>query len=161
MKSIVKYSLSALLLLLVGACSNVAGDDSRAAAYADRLEQGEAVSAEEYAEMVDFYCNVLNRFDAEIEPLAAAYVETIGSGDSEAVAIALEDLFNAVAQLDADNPNVVRLGNYLVQHAEQMPDDVREKLESCLQSFISHYSNFETTRIKKSRLRYWRNRPLS
>ena len=56
-KHIIPILLTALAL---SACSGAGRENRRAAAYADKIEQSESVTADEYSEMVSFYCSAID-----------------------------------------------------------------------------------------------------
>lgn len=136
-----KIAALAFCALLLGACSGWR-DNRKAAAYADRLEQAESVSAEEYAEMVDFYCAALDRTFAELEPVAKEHADAVNRGDSIHAAKTEKKLSEKTAEMSADRKDLTRLGSQLLRHVGQLPDSTRTRLFDYITSVSDRYSDY-------------------
>lgn len=128
-------------MLLFGACSEARRDNKKAAGYADRLEQAESLPAQEYAEIVDFYCAALDRAFAELEPAADDCAEALDSGDVERAKKASQRLSEQVASVAAERKDLTRLGTQLTAHLHQLPDSTRTRLLQYIASVSTRYSN--------------------
>lgn len=138
----IKFMLLGSLLLLLGACSDAARDDRRAAGYADRLERGETVSAEEYSEIVSFYCGALDRAFAELEPPAREHARMVDSGaDPDEIEKSAAKLLQKVAKVQAGRKNITRLGSALVMKMPAMPDTTRSRLVRYVSDVSTRYSD--------------------
>lgn len=135
--------LCSLTLTVVSACSASYSDNRKAADYAERLETGEAISADEYSEIVTFYCNALDRAFSEMEPAARAHADAVEAGsDQELIERTAEDLKRKAAEAGERRRNLTRLGNALFLAMPQLPDSARTSLVTYLQSVSSRYSDF-------------------
>lgn len=128
--------------LLSGACSRSWRDNHKAAGYADRLEQGETIAAEDYAEIVEFYCGAIDRGLAEMEPLNREHARAVDGGDHELAARTSKALSQKSAEIAAERKDLVRLGSHLYMRLDQMPDSVRARLINYLAGLNTRYSNF-------------------
>jgi len=128
-------------MLLAGACSEARRDNNKAAGYADRLEQAGTLTAQEYAEIVDFYCEALDRAFAELEPTATEYAEAVDNGDTERAEKASRRLTEQVASTAAGRKDLTRLGTQLTAHLHQLPDSTRTRLLQYIASISTRYSD--------------------
>lgn len=120
-----KFFAAALMLLSLGACSQAASDNRRADSYADRLEQAESVSALEYAEIVAFYCDAIDRALAEVAS------DTTATDD---------ELHSRAEAARLKRPGLTRLGNALFTSMPLMPDSTRHTLISRLGELTERYA---------------------
>ena len=138
-----KHTLSALVatLLLATACSSGWNDNRRAAKYADRIEDAEAVSADEYSEMVSFYCDALDRTLKELQPYHEAHARALDGGDTAQVAKTQRELTDKTEQLTNGRQHLTRLGTDLFIHMGEIPDSIRYRLLSHLADIRTRYQN--------------------
>lgn len=134
-------ALAAIILVAATACSNLQRDNRRAAKYADRIEDSEAVTADEYSEMVSFYCEALDRTLSELQPYHDAHVKAIDSGDTALVAKTKRDLTDKTDRIAADSNDLRRLGTGLFLHMNELPDSTRHRLLSYLADLRLRYSD--------------------
>ncbi|MDE6513178.1 MAG: hypothetical protein K2L05_03215 [Muribaculaceae bacterium] len=133
--------LLAATLLLASACSSGWNDNRRAANYADRIEDAEAVSASEYSEMVTFYCSALDRTLQELQPYHEAHAKALNSGDTAQVAKTQRELTEKTEQLATGRKHLKRLGTALFLHMGELPDTTRHRLLTHLAGIRTHYQN--------------------
>ena len=134
--------IAAGMLLMLGACSQAGRDDRQASIYADRLEKGEAISAREYADIVEFYCEALDRTLLDIGPAAKAYAAALEANDSTAALITAQELNRATAEAHDKRRNLVRLGSNLQAHLPDLPDTTRTRLVEHITTVTLKYSDF-------------------
>lgn len=127
--------------LMAFSCSQTWSDNRQAAVYADRIETSEAVSAEEYSEMVTFYCQALDRTLANLKPFHEAHVAAIESGDTALIAKTGRELTDKTESSARDSKNVKRLGTQLFNHMGELPDTTRHRLLTYLADVYSRYSD--------------------
>ncbi len=139
MKHTLTLTAAALMLLLAAACTAAWSDNRRAAKYADRIEDAETVSAQEYSEMVSFYCAALDRTLDELEPYHRAHAKAIDGGDTAQVAKTKRQLSDKTDRVAADRKHLKRLGTDLFLHMSELPDTTRYRLLSHLADIRSRY----------------------
>lgn len=128
-------------LLLTTACSNLQRDNRRAAEYADRIESTEAITADEYSEMVSFYCAALDRTLGELQPYHDAHAKAIDSGDTALVAKTKRELTDKTDRIASDSKHIQRLGTNLFLHMSEIPDTTRHRLLSYMADLRTRYQN--------------------
>lgn len=128
-------------MLLLGACSEAWRDNKKAAGYADRLEQADPLTAQEYTEIVDFYCAALDRAFAELEPTVAEYAEAVNKGDTIRAEKASQRLTEQVASTAAERKDLTRLGSQLTVNLHQLPDSTCTRLIKYISSIYVRYSD--------------------
>lgn len=131
----------AATLLLTTACSSGWNDNRRAARYADRIEDAEAVSADEYSEMVTFYCGALDRTLQELQPYHEAHAKALDSGDTAQVAKTQRELSDKTDRMANERKHLKRLGSDLFLHMSELPDTTRHRLLSHLADIRTRYRN--------------------
>ncbi|MBD5178296.1 MAG: hypothetical protein HDR45_02495 [Bacteroides sp.] len=139
--NLIQVAALAALMCCASACSQAWRDDRRAATYADRIENSEAVSAEEYSEMVTFYCRALDRSLDKLKPLHDAHAAAVASGDTAMIAKTERQLTVETESVARDTKNVSRLGSQLFNHLGALPDTTRHRLLSYLSGIYDRYSN--------------------
>lgn len=130
--------LITLLLLTLSACT----PNHQAGTYVKQLRSGEPVSAQEYAEMVDFYCEALDDILDELEPYHRKLSDAIDSGNTELTEQHAEALQRAQGKLIDKNRNVTELGSELAMRMPLMPDSTRLRLFRHIADISTRYSNF-------------------
>lgn len=131
----------AATLLLATACSSGWNDNRRAARYADRIEDAETVSADEYSEMVTFYCGALDRTLQELQPYHEAHAKALDSGDTAQVAKTQRELSDKTDRMANERKHLKRLGSDLFLHMSELPDTTRHRLLSHLADIRTRYRN--------------------
>ncbi len=122
-----------LLPFLLGACgSKSLSADERAENYISRLESAQAITAEEYADMVEFYGNSIDRRFDRLEPLIRDYTRALDAGDTVAARQAGAAIQARVDSLAATP--VVRLGHALAARLTSMPDSTRARFAAHLRA---------------------------
>lgn len=137
-----KITLLACCMLLLGACTRAQLNNRKAAGMADRLEQGESISAADYSEMVEFYCTTLDRALGELEPLAREHAAAVDKGDTELSARTASKLQNKTAEVQSKNKELTRLGSQLFNHISLMPDSIRTNLLNHIREVSTRYSDY-------------------
>lgn len=137
-----KWILFGLLMIALAGCTSAQRDDRQAGLYAERLERGEAVSADEYAEMVEFYCSALDRTLDEIEPAARAHAEALESADSVRVVETAMALDKAASEAHKRRENLIRLGSGLQRNFVFLPDSLQRRLTDHILAVTLRYSDF-------------------
>lgn len=131
----------AATLLLATACSSGWNDNRRAARYADRIEDAETVSADEYSEMVTFYCGALDRTLQELQPYHEAHAKALDSGDTAQMAKTQRELSDKTDRMANERKHLKRLGSDLFLHMSELPDTTRHRLLSHLADIRTRYRN--------------------
>lgn len=126
---------------ILGSCSAGWRDNRRAAAYADKIEHAESITADEYSEMVSFYCSAMDRTLEELRPYHEAHARALESTDSARVADTERELTDKTAEVSANRSDVRRLGSRLFVHLADMPDSTRRRLLTYLSDLHSRYSD--------------------
>lgn len=129
-------------MLLLAACSGAWSDNRKAASYADRIEKGESISAEDYVEIVEFYCQAIDRGLAELAPLDKEHSRAVDSGNHELAARTSKALARKSAEVAAKRKDLTRLGSQLYIHLNELPDSTRARLIDYLSSLNSRYTNY-------------------
>ncbi len=129
--------------IALAGCSQGQRDDRRAGLYADKLERGEAVSAQDYAEMVSFYCDALDNTLEEIEPAAKAHAAALKAGDSLRIVDTAAELNEVSTKAHQKRQNLVRLGKGLQYHMADIPDSTRTRLTDHILKITLRYANYE------------------
>lgn len=129
--------------IVLAGCSQAQRDDRQAGLYAEQLERGEAVSAQDYADMVSFYCDALDHTLEEIEPAAKAHAAALNANDSLRITTTATDLNQATAKAHEKRKNLVRLGKNLQYHMANIPDSTRNRLTDHILKITLRYSNYE------------------
>lgn len=137
-----KYLLICVLLTLCS-CSSGARQERQAELYAERLESGETIAAEEYSDMVSFYCRSLDNMLAEIDPVARKHADAVDSGDEQKAQLTAKELNDKTAEMADKHKAVGRLGQGLHRHMSQLPDSAREQLINHILEISLHYANFK------------------
>lgn len=141
MKQAILWFMMLLLIPAATSCAHKGGDEAPAAErYAERLNGGEAIEAEEYSRMVSLYCAEMNRCFAELETPARAHAEALAAADADAAAKTEAELRRRVAELEK-NP-AVGLGDALMKHLGQMPDTTAARLINYVSGLYSRCASF-------------------
>ncbi len=128
--------------LLLAACSQTDRNNRQAALYAERLEQGEEISAGDYADIVEFYCRALDHALTDIEPAAKAHAAALDANDSTSIEQTGIELRNRTAKAQKNNKEITRLGSALQTRLADLPDSTRRTLLERLFAISLRYSDF-------------------
>lgn len=128
--------------LLLVACSQTDRNNRQAALYAERLEQGEDISAREYADIVEFYCLALDNALTDIEPAAKAHAAAIDANNNDAIEQTATELRDHTARAQKTHKEVMRLGAALQTRLADIPDSTRRTLLDQLLAISIRYSDF-------------------
>lgn len=134
--------VAAAAALLLGGCTAASRDNRQAGIYAEQLERGEEVSAEEYSKMVTFYCDALDRTLQEIEPAAKKHAAALESNDADAIKKTADELDKTSARVHHERENLIRLGSGLQRNFEQLPDSVRQRLSDHIIAVTLRFYDF-------------------
>lgn len=126
--------------MALNACSGAWSENRRAAAYADKIEKSESVTADEYSEMVSFYCSAIDNALDELRPYHEAHSRAIEESDSARIAATANELTDKTEAVSAKRENVRRLGSQLFVHLGDMPDTTRHRLLNYLSGLQTRYS---------------------
>lgn len=141
MKKHIFYIFLLLATAALGACTTAARDNRTAAAYADQIEKSEGVTADEYSEMVSFYCSAMDRALDELRPYHEAHAQALEGTDTARVARTERELTDKTNEVSANRSDVRRLGSHLFVHLADMPDTTRHRLLTYLSDLHSRFSD--------------------
>lgn len=131
-----------LSLLILSACSEAWRENRRAEIYADRIEDSEAVTAQEYSEMVSFYCGSIDRALDELKPYHQAHADAIAGGNTSEISRTAAVLTDKTEEISAERQQVKRLGTTLYKHITEIPDTTRQRLVGYLKGIKAKYEQF-------------------
>lgn len=129
-----------LAAMALSACSGARRENRRAAAYADKIEKSEGVTADEYSEMVSFYCTAIDHALEELRPYHEAHAAALEGTDTARVAATARELTEKTEKASRDRKDVKRLGHHLFVHMADMPDTTRHRLLTYLSDLQTRYS---------------------
>lgn len=126
--------------LALSSCSGAGRENRRAAAYADKIEQSESVTADEYSEMVSFYCTAIDHALDELRPYHEAHAAALDGDDRERIEATARELTDKTEKVSQQRKDVKRLGHHLFVHMADMPDTTRHRLLNYLSGIQARYS---------------------
>lgn len=132
-----------MLMLTAGACSASRDiDNEKAREYAELLNSGEEVSAEEYTDIVEFYIESIDGVMERMEDAARAHADAIREGDPGRVEKTAEALGKASRKMATDYAGVTALGSALYTRLNVLPDSARQALVTHIAALSTRYSDY-------------------